>query len=49
MVPLTLGALLATGWLLLPASDHPGSALLRVATWRPSALSAVVGSFGGVG
>jgi chromate transporter len=61
MAPLTLGLLLATGWVLLePARGHIGSALLLVATlWTmlrtrcsplwPIALGAVVGGFGGVG
>lgn len=50
MVPLTLGVLLATGWVRLePASGHPGSASLLVHTWPPSTLGALVGSFGGVG
>jgi chromate transporter len=61
MAPLTLGLLLATGWVLLePARGHIGSALLLVATlwtmlrtkWSPLwpiALGAVVGGFGGVG
>jgi len=61
MAPLTLGLLLATGWVLLePARGHLGSALLLAGTlwimlrtrWSPLwpiALGAVVGSLGGVG
>jgi chromate transporter len=61
MAPLTLGLLLATGWVLLePASGHLGSAALLAATlwvmlrtrWSPLwpiALGAIVGAFGGVG
>jgi chromate transporter len=61
MAPLTLGLLLATGWVLLePASGHAGSWLLLAATvwvmlrtrWSPLwpiALGALVGAFGGVG
>jgi len=61
MAPLTLGLLLATGWVLLePARGHVGSALLLAGSlwimlrtrWSPLwpiALGAVVGSLGGVG
>jgi chromate transporter len=61
MAPLTLGLLLATGWVLLePARSHVGSVALLAATlWVmlrtkcsplwPIALGAVVGGFGGVG
>ena len=58
MAPLTLGLLLATGWVLAgPASGHPGSMALVAATvlimlrtrlspMWPVAMGAVVGALG---
>jgi chromate transporter len=61
MAPLTIGLLLATGWVLTePARSHPGAIALVIATvgimlrtrlspMWPIALGAVVGAFGWAG